>query len=349
MDSHQRKSSPAESSRPAPPPTLVRAQQHELENLRALPRRELQALAKRFKIKANAKSADIIKQLMNCAFAANANIAKGPVNLADVNATAAEETDAAHAVPHTAITIFKAERAAAKQPRAMQGYCRDATTTADNLRAQPRRELQALAKRFKIQANAKSADIINQLMNCESFSQTSSRTEHYTKESDEPDDNAFDANADISKGLVNLAAVNSSAAAAPAAASAVPHTATTICMGKRDAATARDNQTDFAEGIFSELTTRTIFRPNHEPAVIKCRIPQSPQEIIASSILYLTQHELHQAADAPQHVRLTAIRRNSPRTARSAALPSAKFPRKFYAHNTRNTARRAARMNGRAA
>ena len=174
MDSHQRKSSPAESSRPAPPPTLVRAQQHELENLRALPRRELQALAKRFKIKANAKS----------------------------------------------------------------------------------------------------ADIINQLMNCESFSQTSSRTDHYTKESDEPDDNAFDANADISKGLVNLAAVNSSAAAAPAAASAVPHTATTICMGKRDAATARDNQTELAEGIFSELTTRTIFRPNHEPAVIKCRIPQ---------------------------------------------------------------------------
>jgi hypothetical protein len=31
---------------------------------------QLQALAKRFKIKANAKSADIIKQLMNCAFAA---------------------------------------------------------------------------------------------------------------------------------------------------------------------------------------------------------------------------------------------------------------------------------------
>ena len=65
MDSHQRKSSPAESSRPAPPPTLVRAQQHELEeNLRALPRRALQALAKRFKIKANAKSVDIIKQLV---------------------------------------------------------------------------------------------------------------------------------------------------------------------------------------------------------------------------------------------------------------------------------------------
>ena len=116
-------------------------------------------------------------------------------------------------------------------------------------------------------------------------------------------------------------------------------------MGKRDAATARDNQTEFAEGIFSELTTRTIFRPNHEPAVIKCRIPQSPQEIIASSILYLTQHELHQAADALQHVRLTAIRRNSTGAACSAVLPSAKFPRKFYAHNTR----RAARMNGRAA
>ena len=84
-----------------------------------------------------------------------------------------------------------------------------------------------------------------------------------------------------------------------------------------------------------------------EPAVIKCRIPQSPQEIIASCILYMTQHELHQAADALQHVRLTAIRRNS--TARSAALPSANFPRKFHAHNARNTARRAARVNGRAA
>ena len=104
-----------------------------------------------------------------------------------------------------------------------------------------------------------------------------------------------------------------------------------------------------APDIFSELTTRTIFRPNQEPTVIKCRIPQSPQEIIASSILYMTQHELHQAADALQHVRLTAIRRNYTRVARSAALPSAKFPRKFYAHNTRNTARRAARMNGRAA
>ena len=101
--------------------------------------------------------------------------------------------------------------------------------------------------------------------------------------------------------------------------------------------------------FFSELATRTIFRPNHEPAVIKCRIPQSPQEIIASSNLYLTQHELHQAADALQHVRLTAIRRNSTRTARSAALPSANFPRKFHAHNARNTARRAARVNGRAA
>ena len=118
---------------------------------------------------------------------------------------------------------------------------------------------------------------------------------------------------------------------------------------KNQAANARDNQTERAEGIFSELTTRTIFRPNHEPAVIKCRIPQSPQEIIASSILYMTQHELHQAADALQHVRLTAIRRNSTGAACSAVLPSAKFPRKFYAHNTRNTARRAARMNGRAA
>ena len=60
----------------------------------------------------------------------------------------------------------------------------------------------------------------------------------------------------------------------------------------------------------------------------------------------MTQHELHQAADALQHVRLTAIRRNSTRAVRSAALPSANL---LYAHNTRNTARRAARMNGRAA
>ena len=69
MDSHQRKSSPAESSCPAPPPTLVRAQQHEpeeMENLRALPRSDLQALAKRFKIKANAKTDTIIDQLVNC-------------------------------------------------------------------------------------------------------------------------------------------------------------------------------------------------------------------------------------------------------------------------------------------
>ena len=123
----------------------------------------------------------------------------------------------------------------------------------------------------------------------------------------------------------------------------------------------------------------------------------------------MTQHELHQAAEALQHIRLTDIRHNSTddaqrlaalrskysnavfdvipsghqfaissdvfsfairhrlglnlgiravfravsrdsrRARRSAAPPSAKFPHKFYAHNHRNTARRAARMNDRVA
>ena len=40
-----------------------------------------------------------------------------------------------------------------------------------------------------------------------------------------------------------------------------------------------------------------------------------------------------------------AASRDSRRARRSTAPPSAKFPHKYYAHNHRNTARRAACMN----
>ena len=56
---------------------------------------------------------------------------------------------------------------------------------------------------------------------------------------------------------------------------------------------------------------------------------------------------VHSVAVAAARAVFRAVSRDSRRARRSAAPPSAKFPHKFYAHNPRNTARRAARMNDR--
>ena len=94
-------------------------------------------------------------------------------------------------VTHTATNI------AAKQPRVKHGS--HPTFTADELRALTRRELQTLAKRYKVKANGKSSFIIDQLTSlssspCEStetefeqFPPLSRRTNHSAKEADKDD------------------------------------------------------------------------------------------------------------------------------------------------------------------
>ena len=106
-----------------------------------------------------------------------------------------------------------------------------AASNAENLRALPRRELQALAKRFKIKANAKTDTIIDQLVNCEAYAlltpstcspRTCAETEreqchspkprrHSTTKSDKPDDNSDDANVKIKNRGANLPAVTHTA------------------------------------------------------------------------------------------------------------------------------------------
>ena len=58
---------------------------------------------------------------------------------------------------------------------------------------------------------------------------------------------------------------------------------------------------------------------------------------------------VHSVAVAAARAVFRAVSRDSRRARRSAAPPSAKFPHKFFAHNPRNTARRASRMNDRVA
>jgi hypothetical protein len=190
------------------------------EHLRALPRRELQALAKRFNIKANAKSSVIINHLKAPSSSSPCDSTETefeqynlPRRRTDHSAKEANESDDKENYAATATTKSSANpdantvthttSAAAAKPIAAANAA-NTTRAAEHQREPPRSELQAPAECNNANDNATTATVIDTATSScslcistetefEQYNLPRSRTDHYTPENDDIDDKALHA------------------------------------------------------------------------------------------------------------------------------------------------------------